>query len=266
MRKLYFFLVLLLFFQFSFGQAVFINEIHYENSNTDVAEGIEIAGPANLDLNGFTLLLYDGNNGIVYGTINLSGVIPNQQNGFGTLNFLYPGIKNGPDGIALIDKLSNVIQFLSYGGAFTAANSTASGLTSADIGKQEGSSTSLGNSLQLLGSGQVYTDFFWSNPILASPGAINNTQNFSATAAFKQEKKNDLSIFPNPVSNGYFTLSTTNNSSKKIEVFDVLGKRVLLKQVNGNNNQINVPNLTSGIYILNVSDQNKIITRKLIVN
>ncbi|MEJ7724882.1 MAG: hypothetical protein WKF64_11300 [Ilumatobacteraceae bacterium] len=45
--------------------AVFINEIHYDNSGTDTGEAIEIAGPAGLDLAGWSLVLYNGTGGDV---------------------------------------------------------------------------------------------------------------------------------------------------------------------------------------------------------
>ena len=67
--------------------SVFINEIHYDNEGTDVGEFIEIAGPAGTDLAGWSIVLYNGVNGLTYNTTALSGIIPNQQNGFGTLWF-----------------------------------------------------------------------------------------------------------------------------------------------------------------------------------
>src|SRR5262245_52167181 len=57
---------------------VFINEIHYDNVGTDTAEAIEIAGPAGTDLSGWTLVLYNGANGLVYHIRALNGVIPDQ--------------------------------------------------------------------------------------------------------------------------------------------------------------------------------------------
>lgn len=49
-------------------------------------------------------------------TIRLSGVIPDQSNGFGTAAFFEKGIQNGPDGIALVDADNQVLQFVSYQG------------------------------------------------------------------------------------------------------------------------------------------------------
>jgi hypothetical protein len=159
---------------------VFINEIHYDNSGTDAGEAIEIAGPAGANLAGWSLVLYNGANGQSYNSRTLSGVIPDQQNGFGTLVFDYPtdGIQNGsPDGIALVNGTA-LVQFLSYEGSFTAVNGPAAGVTSTDIGVAETSSTPLGESLQLRGAGSIYQDFTWDVPSPSSPGAVNTGQTF----------------------------------------------------------------------------------------
>ena len=50
MKKIYFLLLTLLISAFSFGQTVFINEIHYDDAGGDAGEGVEIAGPAGTDL------------------------------------------------------------------------------------------------------------------------------------------------------------------------------------------------------------------------
>src|SRR6185503_2244417 len=70
--------------------SVFVNEIHYDNTGTDAGEAIEIAGPAGTNLSGWSLVLYNGAGGAAYDTRALSGTIPNQQAGFGTLSFTYP--------------------------------------------------------------------------------------------------------------------------------------------------------------------------------
>ena len=101
----------------AFAQSVFINEIHYDNTGADSGEAIEIAGPADTDLTGWRLVLYNGSGGAAYDTINLTGTIPDQQNGFGVSSFAGPasGIQNGsPDGIALVNASNTVVQFLSY--------------------------------------------------------------------------------------------------------------------------------------------------------
>jgi predicted extracellular nuclease len=168
--------------------SVFINEIHYDNTGADSGEAIEVAGPAGTDLTGWSLVLYNGSGGAVYDTIVLSGVIPDQQDGYGTLAFDRAGIQNGsPDGMALVDDGSNVIQFLSYEGAFTAVDGPANGMTSVDIGVEEGSSTPVGDSLQLTGTGLSYAYFTWTGPMPSTFGAINTDQVFSEPPPFINE-------------------------------------------------------------------------------
>ncbi len=158
---------------------VFINEIHYDNAGTDADEFVEIAGPAGTSLSGWDLLLYNGANGDVYATIVLSGVIDNEMNGFGALGFVTPGIQNGsPDGIALVDAADNVIQFLSYEGSMTADDGLASGMTSEDIGVDQDPAPAAGMTLQLVGTGNEYSDFTWVDPP-ASSGVINIDQTFT---------------------------------------------------------------------------------------
>lgn len=161
---------------------VFINEIHYDNTGTDSGEAIEVAGPAGTDLTGWTVVLYNGSTGMQYGsTTNLAGTLPDQQGGLGTAFVSYPsnGLQNGsPDGIALVDPASTVVQFLSYEGSFTASGGPADGMTSADIGVSESSGTAVGDSLQLTGTGSAYADFTWATAQPNTFGAVNTGQTF----------------------------------------------------------------------------------------
>jgi outer membrane protein assembly factor BamB len=74
-----------------------------------------------------------------------------------------------------------------------------------------------------------------------------------------------LSIYPNPAQNGEFYVSTTNNETKSVKIFDVLGKQVYSKRIEGNE-KIKTSNLDSGIYILKVEENGKVATRKMIIN
>ncbi|MEO0899904.1 MAG: lamin tail domain-containing protein [Bacteroidota bacterium] len=165
------------------AQTVFINEIHYDNTGSDVNEAVEVAGPAGTSLAGWSLVLYNGSGGIVYNTTSLSGSIDNEGNGYGAVSFAISGIQNGaPDGLALVDNGGTVIQFLSYEGSFTATDGVANGQTSTDIGVSEPGSTPVGESLQLTGTGVtcVGSDFTWTGPTTASMGDLNAGQDFSA--------------------------------------------------------------------------------------
>ena len=116
----------------------FISEIHYDNVSGDTNERVEIEGPAGTDVNGWSLVLYNGSGGGTYATIALTGVIPSLCDGRGVLTFATPAIQNGdPDGIALVKPGNVVVEFISYEGTFTATNGPASGTTSIDIGVRE---------------------------------------------------------------------------------------------------------------------------------
>jgi len=163
---------------FTSSATAFINEIHYDNSGSDSGEQFEIAGNAGLDLTGWSVVLYNGSNGTSYATINLSGIISDQDNGYGTLAFARSGIQNGsPDGIALVNG-ADVIEFLSYEGSFVAADGPALGMNSTDIGVSEASSTPIGESLQLAGTGTSSSDFTWSGAQPETFGSVNTDQSF----------------------------------------------------------------------------------------
>jgi len=180
-QKLLFCLILLGTFLLSQNvnsQSVFINEFHYDNEGGDVNEALEIAGPEGINLDGYTIALYNGNGGGVYQNISLTGTIPNKQGGYGMLSFNYAGIQNGADAFALVDPSGSVLQFISYEGSFMATDGPANGMESIDVMVEESGSTPINFSLQLEGEGQVYTDFSWVAPATATFDEINNNQDF----------------------------------------------------------------------------------------
>ncbi|MBK7877052.1 MAG: hypothetical protein IPJ77_15115 [Planctomycetes bacterium] len=159
-----------------------INEFHYDNNGTDTNEFVEIAGPAGTSLTGWKLIGYNGGDGAQYATVNLSGSITAQQNGFGTRSFSFAGLQNGsPDGIALVNASNVVVQFLGYEGSFTATNGPAVGLVATNLPVSETSTTPTGRSLRLTGSGCRYSDFAWQAPATSSAGSVNSGQTFLGT-------------------------------------------------------------------------------------
>jgi len=193
---------------------VFINEIHYDNTGSDVDEAIEVAGDTGTDLSGWTIVLYNGNNSQTYNTISLSGILPNQQDGFGTLNFILSsnGLQNGaPDGMALVDPSNQVIQFLSYEGIITATNGPANGMTSTDIAVSESSGTPVGHSLQLAGVGSQASDFSWEAASANTYDAINTNQTFGAGGP-------QVDTAPTIIETSPTNLSGANNLTNNISI------------------------------------------------
>ncbi len=156
-----------------------INEFHYDNSGTDQNEMVEIAGPVGLDLSGWRVIAYNGNGGRFYDTLALAGTITATTGCIGTVAFPLTNLQNGPsDAIALVDSEDRVIQFLSYEGTMTAVDGVAKGLRSKDVGVSESSSTPVGHSLQLGGSGMIGVNFTWNAPAANTRGSRNTKQTF----------------------------------------------------------------------------------------
>ena len=162
------------------AQAVFINEIHYDNAGADVGEAVELVGDSATDLAGWALLFYNGSNGKVYRSVQLSGVFGESANGKGVLSFAVAPIQNSVEAIALVDDNNVLLQFLSYEGVVTGVEGPATGITSTDIGVSENGNTALGSSLQLKGSGESFNDFNWQVGT-SSFGQMNDGQIFQST-------------------------------------------------------------------------------------
>ncbi|MEM9820268.1 MAG: hypothetical protein AAF985_04325, partial [Bacteroidota bacterium] len=168
--------------------ALWINELHYDNTGGDVDEFIEIAGTAGIDLADYQLVAYEGSDGMMEGMpITLSGILPDEGNGYGALAFGPTELsaqyfENGPaEGRALIEAATGlVLQFISYEGAVMAVDGPAAGMTSIDIGLAEGEGTAVGTSLQLTGAGNVAAAFVWSPSAASSPGSLNAGQTIPA--------------------------------------------------------------------------------------
>ncbi len=200
------------------SQRVFVNELLYDSfrlvngTNQEVVPNlIEIAGPAGTNLSSYSLVLYNrvpnpnGNidQGQVYGSLPVSGIIPDQENGFGVLSFTYsPGtLDRNQAGIAVVDGNGVTTNFISYETSLTAINGPANGLVSKQTTVQNGSN---GNqSLQLQGTGSIYTDFTWSGLFTQTPGQINKAfNNVADKQVFVQPTYVNLSLSRNTATEG----------------------------------------------------------------
>ncbi|UJH90529.1 T9SS type A sorting domain-containing protein [Antarcticibacterium sp. 1MA-6-2] len=82
--------------------------------------------------------------------------------------------------------------------------------------------------------------------------------------AFAQEKPiAGLSIYPNPVTGNKIFITSEKNHTKEVEVYNVLGKMVLSARLVGK--ELDVTELTPGIYIVKIKEGNTQATRKLVV-
>ncbi|MCZ2830817.1 ExeM/NucH family extracellular endonuclease [Modestobacter sp. VKM Ac-2986] len=152
--------------------APFISEVHYDNAGTDSGEFIEVQLPAGTTSAGLSLVLYNGNGGATYGTRIALPLVTAPATAPAVVAVDAAGLQNGdPDGIALVGP-GGVIEFLSYGGEFTAVGGPAGGTRSTDIGVKETTATPVGQSLSRSYDAASDT-LVWAGPAAATRGAVN---------------------------------------------------------------------------------------------
>jgi hypothetical protein len=90
-------------------------------------------------------------------------------------------------------------------------------------------------------------------PVIPVPPVVN-------VAAVKTSSS--FEIYPNPASN-YITLKTSNTAALPISISNISGQIVLSSTIS-NNQQLNISSLENGIYFVRVTNNNQIVTSKLI--
>ncbi|MXN92148.1 T9SS type A sorting domain-containing protein [Flavobacterium sp. Sd200] len=93
-------------------------------------------------------------------------------------------------------------------------------------------------------------------------GAIAQENKQSFTAG--KDPIEGLNIYPNPVSGGRLYITSKTGQNKDVAIFDVLGKKIMQATLS-NNKELNVSDMTPGVYIIKVKEGEATSTRKLIV-
>ena len=76
---------------------------------------------------------------------------------------------------------------------------------------------------------------------------------------------NDIIMYPNP-SNTTVNFSFSNSKNLDVKLFDMLGRSVLKTTLSQANNTVNVSNLATGAYLVQIkTDNGKTTTKRLIV-
>ena len=73
----------------------------------------------------------------------------------------------------------------------------------------------------------------------------------------------DFKLYPNPAFDDIVYVKTKENRSKSITVFDVFGKVVLRDRIAAST--LNISRLVPGVYMLQVQESDRKMTRKLVV-
>jgi hypothetical protein len=117
------------------------------------------------------------------------------------------------------------------------------------------------------GPSTTFVDTDWDYSTGGLDGATNSASSEpypGATLSIGRTEIEGFAIYPNPVSNGEFSIRTNGGVSKSVQIFDMLGKQVYSKEVQANEN-VKISNLNMGIYILKVQEEGRLATRKLVV-
>lgn len=102
--------------------------------------------------------------------------------------------------------------------------------------------------------------------LLFSVDSFSQTNKPSASSTTSTQDPNieGLTIYPNPVNNGKIYITSKLGLEKKVEIFDVLGKKVFEAVVT--TKEVNISALNTGVYIVKVKEGEASATRKLIIN
>jgi len=165
-------------------------------------------------------------------------------------------------GIILWDG-SSVVDELSYGGSFTVSGGVADGTVLTDVGITEEPTQAKDFSLQL-------TDTGWTGGGVGAEPLIAITHDAEPVAGLTLpvdiNQIPGFDMYPNPVVDGNFIITSSNNSVKKqVKIYTITYQKVLSKSVR-NNEKINVSSLSTGLYFLKVYEEGKLATRKLLIN
>ncbi|MEE9407514.1 MAG: FG-GAP-like repeat-containing protein [Polaribacter sp.] len=96
------------------------------------------------------------------------------------------------------------------------------------------------------------------NSIIIEEGnGVLNTSSF---------EKLNISISPNPSSTGIYSVNLSGNKNSSIQIFDVSGRQILVKEVSGSKTNLDLTKNVSGIYFVKISIDNKQKVIKIVKN
>ncbi|MGB1211497.1 MAG: T9SS type A sorting domain-containing protein [Lacinutrix venerupis] len=85
----------------------------------------------------------------------------------------------------------------------------------------------------------------------------------TSTLSTQDVEKATFSMFPNPTTNGFVNIKTSNNETTQVAVYDILGKQVINTTLSAE--RLNVSSLKAGVYAVRLSQGNTVTTKKLVI-
>ncbi|MBD3904330.1 T9SS type A sorting domain-containing protein [Chryseobacterium sp. Ch-15] len=84
----------------------------------------------------------------------------------------------------------------------------------------------------------------------------------AASLAIRENSKKEFNIYPTSITAGKIFITSAKNADKKVKIFDQTGRLMINKTIKS---EINVSNLSKGIYILNVEESGTSLSQKIII-
>lgn len=153
-----------------FYERIFINEIHYVNGPISQDQGVEIAGPAGIDLSNYELVLFEraGSSPILLQEVHrcaLAGLIDDEGAGLGAVWFPLAAMPESRGAVQLVNtitgELTDIVHYDPFFGIRDIFSAQGSGQQGPDQALRESNTDPVGYSIQRIGEGTCAYDFTW---------------------------------------------------------------------------------------------------------
>lgn len=253
MKKNYIFLTFLFLSISSFSQNVFISEIN-------TTDGVELTGTGGFNLDGWSIEVYNQ-----YGTSQDSINFTADDNlptgaSYTAKSYALSGISSlsgfaillGSSRLIVLRNGTTVINAVRYGNTLYGFTNP-SGVTGIiPLGFDNPNSPN---------SYQYISDSGWIGLNLKSTNALNAGE----TLYVVKNNIEGFKMYPNPVSNGQVNITSNSWVDKQVEIYNLNGQQVYNNIVK-HKETLDINNLNKGIYLVRIIEEDKIATRKLVVN
>lgn len=100
-------------------------------------------------------------------------------------------------------------------------------------------------------------------PLLLTFSFLLSGQEMVNLSTPKEEEISGFKLYPNPAFDEVVYITTQQNGTKDVIVYDIFGEVVLRNRISSNS--LNISQLIPGIYVLSITENHKTMTRKLVV-
>ncbi len=88
-------------------------------------------------------------------------------------------------------------------------------------------------------------------------------QEMDAGNSLSASSKSTFQLYPNPAVTGMVNIITATKGKKDIVIYDVFGEVVLRERISAKS--LNISKLVAGVYVIQLTENKKTMTRKLVV-